>query len=52
MPKGIQKEIAHNHGCGYLYYGVCTCDEMDCAGEDCIHDKDISKCPVHNEDLT
>ena len=45
----MQKELTHDDGCGYVCYGVCTCDEMSCAGEDCIHEKDITKCPVHKE---
>jgi hypothetical protein len=43
----IQKNVVHDQ-CGYNFYDVCTCDEMVCAGEDCIY-KNISECPVHCE---
>jgi len=36
--------------CGYVIYGVCTCDEMACAGEDCPFE-DVDQCPCHNPDI-
>jgi len=44
----MQKNIVHDQ-CGYDVYGVCTCDEMNCAGNDCIYPNDIKQCPVHND---
>jgi hypothetical protein len=36
--------------CGFVCYGVCTCDESDYGGKNCPY-KSINACPVHNDDL-
>jgi len=38
-----------NKECGYNIYGVCTCNEMKCVGEDCPY-SNINQCPVHKEE--
>jgi hypothetical protein len=44
------KQITHDF-CGYDVYGVCTCDEMKCAGNDCLYIGDFKECPVHKESV-